>query len=77
MRTVSFQGIQLSAGQRRQQQFQQQVRANFLSSSLQQIVDDSLAEIAKRKCDGVKPERIWFVDRIEKGTPWLGDVFGY
>ncbi|TBU73713.1 hypothetical protein [Phytopseudomonas daroniae] len=77
MRTVSFQGIQLTAGQRRQHAFQQQAKASFLSASLQQILDDSAAELAKRKEQGAKPERIWFVDRIEKGTPWLGDVFGY
>lgn len=76
MRTVSFQGTQLSANQRRQLAFQQQAKASFLNPELQQMLADSLAEQERRKALGIKPERIWFVERNEKGTPWLGDVFG-
>lgn len=76
-RTVSFQGTQLSANQRRQLAFQQQAKAAFLNPSLQQMLDDSLADQERRKDLGIKPERVWFVERNEKGTPWLGDVFGY
>jgi len=76
-RTVSFQGTQLSAGQRRQIAFQQQAKASFLGAHLQQMLDDSFAELERRKEQGAKPERVWFVERNEKGTPWLGDVFGY
>lgn len=77
MRTVSFQGVQLTAGQQRRQAFQKQVKTAFLSAPLQNMLDESFAELDRRKEQGVKPERIWFVDRIEKGTPWLGDVFGH
>ncbi len=79
-RTVSFQGTQLSPRQRQQLAFQQQTRAAFLNTHLQQQVDDTLAALQQRKEQGaapVKPERQWTLDYAAKGTPFVGDAFGY
>lgn len=46
MKTVSFQGVQLSAGQLRQQAFQQSVRASFLNADLLSSTDQALAAAA-------------------------------
>lgn len=77
MRTVSFQGTQLTAGQRRNLAFQQQTRTAFLNPILAETVEKSLAETDRRKEQGVKPERIWFVDRQEKGTACIAEWMGY
>lgn len=77
MRTVSFQGTQLSEGQRRQLAFQQQTRTAFLNPILAESVEKSLADTDRRKEQGVKPERIWFVDRQEKGTVCIAEWMGY
>lgn len=77
MKTVSFQGVQLSAGQRRNLAFQQQTRTAFLNPILAETVEKSLAETDRRKEQGVKPERIWFVDRQEKGTACIAEWMGY
>jgi hypothetical protein len=77
MKTVSFQGTQLSAGQRRNLAFQQQTRTAFLNPILAETVEKSLAETDRRKEQGVKPERIWFVDRQEKGTACIAEWMGY
>lgn len=77
MRTVSFKGTQLSASERRSLELRQQVRATFINPVLQAQVDQTLAQLDQRKEQGAKPERLWFHDRSEKGTPYLGDVFGF
>lgn len=77
MKTVSFQGIQPTANQRRMQAFQQQARAAFMPEHLQKDMNETFAELDRRKAQGIKPERLWFLDSTEKGTPYLGDVFGY
>jgi len=76
MRTVSFQGTQLTSGQRRRLHEQQQVRA-FVNPILQQQVNDTLAAIDSRKQLGTKPERQWFLDRQERGTPCVAEFFGF
>lgn len=77
MRSVSLQGTQLSASERRSLELRQQVRASFINPVLQAQVDLTVAKLDQRKEEGAKPERVWFNDRTEKGTPFLGDVFGY
>lgn len=77
MRTVSFQGTQLSASERRSIELRRQVQATFINPALQAQVDQTLAQLDQRKAQGAKPERVWFNDKTEKGTPWLGDIFGY
>ncbi|WP_256657261.1 hypothetical protein [Pseudomonas sp. 2FE] len=77
LKTVSFQGAQLSAGQRRQLAFQQQTRAAFLNPILAETVEQTIAAVEARKEQGVKPERIWFVDRQETGTACVAEWMGY
>tara|TARA_Y100001972_G_C7455570_1_gene232845 strand:+ start:160 stop:390 length:231 start_codon:yes stop_codon:yes gene_type:complete len=76
MRTVSFQGTQLTTGQRRRLQEQQQARA-FVNPILQQQVNDTLAAIDSRKQLGAKPERQWFLVHQERGTPCVAELFGF
>lgn len=76
-RTVSFQGTQLSDSQRRNIALRQQVQASFLNQHLTAMVDETFAKLEQRKAQGIKPERVWFPDRTEKGTPFVGDSFGY
>ncbi|MFL1553491.1 hypothetical protein ACI77I_31210 [Pseudomonas sp. D47] len=76
MRTVSFQGAQLTSGQRRRLAEQQQVRTSFINPVLAQQVEQTLKAVEARKEQGVKFERIWFVERQEIGTisvaGWMG-----
>ncbi|RMQ32031.1 hypothetical protein ALP86_200047 [Pseudomonas amygdali pv. mori] len=76
MKTVSLQGIQLSPGQRRMLEQQRHVR-DFMNPVLTQQVAETLAVIEVRKEQGVKPEKIWFLDRQEKGTPSIAEWMGY
>ena len=76
MRTVSFQGTQLTSGQRRRLEEQQRTRA-FMNSVLQQQVTETLAALDSRQSQGIKPERQWFLDRQERGTPCVADMFGF
>lgn len=79
MKTVSFQGTQLSAGQRRQIEAQQRLSGAFLNPHLRQVVDQGIAELERQKAAGVTPsdDHKYRLDYATKGTPWLGDVFGY
>ncbi|WP_312247226.1 hypothetical protein [Stutzerimonas nitrititolerans] len=76
LRTVSFQGVQLSSGQRRRLEEQQRTRA-FMNSTLQQQVNETLATLDGRQSQGIKPERQWFLERQERGTPCVADMFGF
>ncbi|WP_312254165.1 hypothetical protein [Stutzerimonas nitrititolerans] len=76
MRTVSFQGTQLTSGQRRRLDEQQRTRA-FMNSTLQQQVSETLATLDSRQSEGRKPERPWFLERQERGTPCIADMFGF
>ncbi|MGR3611035.1 MAG: hypothetical protein ACU0BN_19570 [Sulfitobacter sp.] len=77
MRTVSFQGGQLSRSQRdRLDQFRR-VQASINTTILQQQVSETLAALEQRKSQGVKPERQWFVIVDERGTPCVADAFGF
>lgn len=77
MRTVSFQGIQLTSGQRRRLAEQQQVRTSFINPVLAQHVEQTLKAVEARKEQGVKPERIWFVERQETGTICIAEWMGF
>lgn len=76
MKTVSFQGVQLTAGQKLRLQQQQHVRA-FMSPILADQVATTLAVIEVRKEQGIKPERQWFVERQETGTCSVAEWMGY
>ncbi|MEE4334197.1 hypothetical protein V2J70_11940 [Pseudomonas alliivorans] len=76
MRTVSFQGSQLSPGQRRTLQQQSHVKA-FMSPVLTQQVAETLQVMEVRKEQAVKPERVLFVDRQETGTISVAEWMGF
>lgn len=75
MRTVSFQGVQLTQGQRLRLEQQQRVKA-FMAPVLVDLVADTLKAVEVRKEQGIKPERQWFKEREEVGTfsfaEWMG-----
>jgi len=77
LRTLSFHGHDISAGQRRQLAFQNQTRAAFLNPILAASVEQTIAAVEARKEQGVKPERVWFVDRQEQGTACVAEWMGY
>lgn len=77
MKTVSFQGDQLTPGQRRNLEFQQRSRQVFLKSVLQEQVQETLKAVEALKEQGAKPERIWFVERQEMGTTCVAEWMGF
>ena len=77
MRTVSFQGIQLTSGQRRRLAEQQQVRTSFINPVLAQQVEQALRAVEIRKEQGAKSERIWFIERQEIGTICVAEWMGF
>jgi len=76
MRTVSFQGAQLTQGQRSRLEQQQRVKA-FMAPVLVDLVADTLKAVEVRKEQGVKPERVWFVERQETGTTCIAEWMGF
>lgn len=77
MRTVSFQGATLTASERRSLELRQRAMAAVSQSVLQQQVAATLQALEQHKEQGGKPERVWTTVTNEKGTPWVGDVFGW
>lgn len=77
MRTVSFQGAQLTSGQKRRLAEQQQIQNSFINPVLAQQVEQTLRVVEARKEQGVKPERIWFVERQETGTICIAEWMGF
>jgi hypothetical protein len=74
VRTVSFQGPQLSESQRRMLELQ---RRPFLNPNLSAQVNAALDETEARKAAGVKPARLWTLEKYERGTPYVGDIFNH
>ena len=77
MRTVSFQGAQLTSGQKRRLAEQQKIQNSFINPVLAQQVEQTLRVVEARKEQGVKPERIWFVERQETGTTCIAEWMGF
>lgn len=79
LRTVSFKGAQLSAGQRRQLAFQQQIKSSFLNPILVEQMEQTLAAVDRMREQGIKGENPnkFKHESTTKGTPWVGDAFGY
>lgn len=77
MRTVSFQGVQLTSGQQRRLAEQQQLLGAFINPILAQQVEQTLRAVEARKEQGVKPERIWFTERQETGTTCVAEWMGF
>ncbi|HGM6277354.1 TPA: hypothetical protein ACKSCR_005953 [Pseudomonas aeruginosa] len=76
MRTVSFQGSTLSASERRSLELRQRAMAAVSQTVLQQVAA-TLQALEQHKEQGGKPEKVWSTISNEKGTPFLGDVFGW
>ena len=56
---------------------QQQARSSFINPVLAQQVEQAIKAVEARKEQGVKPERIWFVERQETGTPCVAEWMGF
>lgn len=76
MRTVSMQGTQLTASDRRRIDQQRAVQAS-MQSVLRDQVDQTLAEVQRRKEQGIKPEKVWFKDSESFGTPSIAEWMGF
>ncbi|MDG9926358.1 MULTISPECIES: hypothetical protein [unclassified Pseudomonas] len=77
MKTVSFQGTQLSASERRRIEQQRQVRS-FLNPHLTQQVDEALAAVDKLREEGnygENPNKFRLFSET-KSAPYVGDLFG-
>ncbi|PYD22096.1 hypothetical protein [Pseudomonas savastanoi] len=72
----NHQGTQLTTKQRHMLDQQRHVK-QFMNPVLTQQVAETLSVIEVRKEQGTKPERIWFLDRQEKGTPSIAEWMGY
>lgn len=70
MRTVDFQGTQLSTGQRRRLAEQRKVRSGFINPVLAQQVEQTFKAVEALK-------EIWFFDYEEKGTICIVDWVGF
>ncbi len=76
MKTVSFQGVQLTPNQRARIQQQQHLKS-FMHPVLAEQVAATLAVIEVRKEQGAKPEKLWFLERQEAGTVSMAEYMGY
>lgn len=76
MKTVKFDATVLTAGQRRR--LADQTR---LVSSMKNVISQQVAETLQRlevlKEQGVRPQRIWFLERQESGTTSVAEWMGY
>lgn len=75
-RYFNSQGSSLSTSARLRLQQQQHVRS-FMHPVLLDQVAETLKDMEVRKEQGTKPERIWFPDRKETGTPSVAEWMGY
>lgn len=80
MRTVSFQGSQLSPSQRRMLEQQRHVKS-FMNPVLTQQVAETLAFVEKQKEQclqrWVDPNKFNIVEFKAKGTPSMAEWMGY
>lgn len=72
-KTVSLQGAQLTKNQKRH--LEEQKRVKFLNSTLTSLVDDAFSNLEKHKEQGRPATKLWQLDIVKTGTPYLGDVF--
>lgn len=76
MKTVKFDATVLTAGQRRRLQDQTRLASSMKNVISQQVIE-TLQLLESRKEQGVKPERIWFVERQESGTTSVAEWMGF
>ncbi|MDP9530875.1 hypothetical protein [Pseudomonas protegens] len=76
MKTVSFQGVQLSSGQRHRLEQQRRVQI-MLNPILADQVAQTIAVLEARKEQGIKPEKQWFHVSDAHGTVSIAEWMGY
>ena len=76
MKTVSFQGTQLSPGQQRRLEQQRQVQA-FMNPVLADQVAQTIQVLEARKEQGAKPEKQYFLVSESRGTTCIAEWMGY
>jgi hypothetical protein len=76
VKTVSFQGAQISAGQRRILEQQRQVLAAMKPVLVQQVAE-TIAALESRKEQGARPMSIWTLDYESQGTVSLAEWMGF
>lgn len=75
-RVVSFQGAQLTPSERRRLEQQRRVRA-FMSPHLQQQVEATLAKVDQLRAESRDDPYRYRLEYHAKGTPVVGDAFGF
>lgn len=75
MKTFSSQGLQLSAGQKRRQQFEKQASVAFLNPILAQQTAEAIAAAAKVERKPLPKQ--WELVYTTRGTPCVMDAFGF
>lgn len=72
-KTVTLQGLQLTKSQKRQLEDKKKVA--FLNTTLTSLVDEAFLNLQKHKEQGRPAIKVWQLDSVKTGTPYLGDVF--
>lgn len=71
-----FQGTSLSSADRRRLQHRR-LYSVPQSNFLREQTDKTLAELDRRKEQGIKPDKVWTLDYEIKFTRPFADVFGF
>ncbi|KYC23200.1 hypothetical protein [Pseudomonas sp. ABFPK] len=76
MKTVSFQGAQLTTGQRERLQQQRRIQS-MLNPVLADQVAQTIAALEVRKEQGIQPEKQWVTVSDTRGTVSIAEWMGY
>jgi|LSQX01.2.fsa_nt_gb hypothetical protein len=76
MRTVSFQGISLTRAERAKLDMQRRLTVAVEDRVIDQAAC-AFGAIQQDSAPSVKAPRWWTVERKERGTPFVGDIFFY
>lgn len=76
MKTVSFQGAQLTTGQRERLQQQRRIQS-MLNPVLAEQVAQTIAVLDVRKEQGIQPEKQWVTISDTRGTVSIAEWMGY
>ncbi|MBJ9975199.1 hypothetical protein IAE35_24470 [Pseudomonas sp. S75] len=76
MKTVSFQGVQLTSGQRHRLEQQRRIKSVF-NPLLGEQVAQTIAVLEVRKEQGTQPEKQWVTIIDTRGTVSIAEWMGY
>lgn len=76
MKTVSFQGAQLTTGQRERLEQQRRIQS-MLNPVLAEQVAQTIAVLEVRKEQGTQPEKQWVTVSDTRGTISIAEWMGY